>query len=125
MSSLYISELSAVSSNLSAQSLIIGFSADPIPAHPPSADSTNEAVSADIWHHIEQFKAALQQEKMKTCHCCNEHWFQMSLKDDICAACVQDERKHASNDSFLFSDANCLNPGPVSTHLSALSEIEK
>ena len=49
----------------------------------------------------------------------------MSLKDDICAACVQNERKCASNDSFLFSDANCLDPEPVSTHLSALSEIEK
>ena len=49
----------------------------------------------------------------------------MSLKDDICAACVQNERKRASNDSLLFSDANCLDPGPVSTHLPALSEIEE
>ena len=48
MSSLYISESSAVSSNLSAQSLIIEFSADSISAHSSSADSTNEAVSADI-----------------------------------------------------------------------------
>src|SRR5438046_7216418 len=62
---------------------------------------------------------------MKTCCCCNECWFQMSLKDDICAACVQNERKHASNDSFLFSDVNCLNSESVSTHFSALSEIEK
>ena len=49
----------------------------------------------------------------------------MSLKDDICTACVQNERKCASNDSFLFSNVNCLNSESVSTHLSALSEIEK
>ena len=49
----------------------------------------------------------------------------MSLKDNICAACVQNEKKHASNDSFLFSNVNCLNSESVSTHLSALSEIEE
>ena len=61
---------------------------------------------------------------METCHCCNEQWFQISLKQDICAVCVRNEKKHAPNDSLLFSNANCLDPGPVSD-LSALSEIEK
>jgi len=49
----------------------------------------------------------------------------MSLKDNICAACVQNERKHTSNDFFLFNDVNCLNSESVSTHLSAFSEIEE
>jgi hypothetical protein len=57
----------------------------------------------------------LQQEKMETCCCCNEHWFQMDLRDGVCAACNKDKQNPP-----LFSDANCMDPGPIPTHLALL-----
>ncbi len=92
-------------------------SAGSVSADSISADS---AVPADVWCHIEQFKAALQLEKMKMCSCYNECWFQMKLRNYMCTDYIKNKQN-----SLLFSNVNCLNSDSVSANLSELSEIEK
>jgi len=115
ISSLYFSESLILESHAADQLLIS------IITLLLSADSISDsAVSANIWCHIEQFKTALQQEKMKTCCCCNKCWFQMKLRNNKYADYIKNKQN-----LFLFSDVNYLNLRSVSTHLSILSEIEK
>lgn len=60
---------------------------------------------------------------METCTRCNEHWFDMRLKDGVCHTCFLRDKRGAV--PFLMSAANNMDPGEVPAHLPKLSQVEE
>ncbi|KAB2110926.1 hypothetical protein AG0111_0g1920 [Alternaria gaisen] len=86
------------------------------------------ALNPADWEDLQSFHVALEQEHMQTCTRCNERWFTMKLNSDgVCKGCsTQDSsKKRSSEEPFLYSAANDMDPGAVPSHLPALSPIEE
>ena len=60
---------------------------------------------------------------MEYCVCCQEQWFSMGLKGDICHTCFL--RDKGSQSPFLMSTDNKIDPGEIPAHLPALTQVEE
>jgi hypothetical protein len=64
----------------------------------------------------------MDQVKMETCCHCQEQWFTMDQKEDVCHAYfLQDKRKMP----FLMSVENKMDPGELPAYLPELTQIEE
>src|SRR5437016_3876108 len=59
----------------------------PSPPPPPPPIQPTGFLPPDQWRLIQDFHTALDGVKMEYCVCCQEQWFSMGLKDNICHVC--------------------------------------
>jgi ATP-dependent DNA helicase PIF1 len=93
---------------------------------PPVPIPTGDGfLPAAEWQYIQDFNESMEAVKMETCLRCQEHWFEMQLKDDICHRCFLWDRKKDSSTPDLMSAANNMDPGGVPAHLPTLTQVEE
>ena len=90
----------------------------PSPIHRPDS-----FLPPSEWNIVQDFYRQLKNIQMETCSRCNERWFDMKLKDNICYKCFL--RDKGSPACFLMSTANQMDPGDVPAHLPALTQVEE
>ncbi|KAF2221256.1 hypothetical protein BDZ85DRAFT_283331 [Elsinoe ampelina] len=86
------------------------------------------ALSDRDWGYIQDFQAALGDEKMEYCTTCKERWFDMgpNVVTGICARCTRrDTSIPDDNGPLLFSADNDMDPGDIPTELPVLTQAEE
>jgi hypothetical protein len=60
---------------------------------------------------------------MEACSRCQEQWFEIDLKGDICHACFLQDKGNKT--PFLMSTDNGIDPGALPAHLPELTQVEE
>jgi ATP-dependent DNA helicase PIF1 len=98
---------------------------DPV-LDPTSADYLqDEAIKETDWQLLQNFHIAIKSEIMETCNRCNERWFNMDLKDNVCGKCRRVDAKKEDDEPYLYRTLNNADPGDVSHSLPKLSGVEE
>jgi hypothetical protein len=92
------------------------------PLHPPPPPHPG-FLPPEEWRYVQSFYAAISQIKIEACVRCQERWFAMNLKDNICHSCFL--RDKGKKSPFLMSADNDMDPGELPPHLPELSQVEE
>jgi hypothetical protein len=99
---------------------------DPLP-HDQYIDLDSPAVSEADWERVQNWMRFLDKQEMRTCARCKECWFDIKLADGIFKRCEKADKDYdgSSNNCFLMSVDNKMDPGPVPADLPVLTDIEQ
>jgi hypothetical protein len=79
----------------------------------------------DKWQYIQNFNRAMADIQIDMCLCCQEHWFNMKLKDGICQQCylynINPYSWKQVLSPFLMSVDNKMDPGDLLVSLPSLT----
>ena len=78
---------------------------------------------AEQWGWIQGFHKAMAAVEMETCSRCQERWFEMDLKHNVCHRCFN--RDKGNKTPFLMSADNEMDPGELPAHLPELTQVEE
>jgi hypothetical protein len=78
---------------------------------------------AEQWGWIQSFHKAMAAVEMETCSRCQERWFEMDLKHNVCHRCFN--RDKGNKMPFLMSADNEMNPGELPAHLPELTQVDE
>jgi hypothetical protein len=79
------------------------------------------------WNNIREWQANLALLHMETCPRCQEHWFEMKLRDGICSSCLRrdDPKKCTAGMPGLMSLENNMHPAIAPYDLPTLLQMEE
>ena len=90
---------------------------------PPPPPPTPGFLPAEQWGWIQNFHKAMAAVEMETCSRCQERWFEMDLKHNVCHRCFN--RDKGNKTPFLMSADNEMDPGELPAHLPELTQVEE
>ena len=82
----------------------------------------SQAVLNTSWQSISAFHQEINDFKLITCLRCDERWFNMKLRDNVCEKCRYRDRGQSIH---LISDENNMNVQAVPSTLPQLTDIEE
>ncbi|KJZ71019.1 hypothetical protein HIM_09598 [Hirsutella minnesotensis 3608] len=74
---------------------------------------------------LEKFWTELENDRMERCTRCQETWFDMGLKDDICKRCIAKDKNKKEDEPWFFSAENQLDFGLIPVFLPELTKVEE
>ena len=75
---------------------------------------------------VQEFYTALNDDKVHSCLCCRERWFDMKLNSlNICSRCISRDRTRTSDKRYFFSAENNVDFGEVPGNLPDLTMVEE
>ncbi|KJZ74108.1 hypothetical protein HIM_06354 [Hirsutella minnesotensis 3608] len=74
---------------------------------------------------LEKFWTELENDRMERCTRCQEIWFDMGLKDDICKRCIAKDKNKKEDEPWFFSAENQLDFGLIPVFLPELTKVEE
>jgi ATP-dependent DNA helicase PIF1 len=92
---------------------------------PMESDLSAAAITKEDWMLLQKFNKKLDDEVMEFCARCREKWFNMQLRQGICAGCRYREEKKKPEDPLFFSAENHLDFGDVPDFLPPLTQVEE
>ncbi|EEU33917.1 uncharacterized protein NECHADRAFT_55879, partial [Fusarium vanettenii 77-13-4] len=84
------------------------------------------ALSEEDWALVREFYTALNDDKMHSCICCREYWFDMKKNSlGVCSRCISRDRERTADEPYFFSAANSLDFGEVPGNLPSLMIVKE
>ncbi|KJZ67997.1 hypothetical protein HIM_12613 [Hirsutella minnesotensis 3608] len=74
---------------------------------------------------LEKYWTELENDRMEHCTRCQETWFDMGLKDDICKRCIAKDKNKKEDEPWFFSAENQLDFGLIPAFLPQLTKVEE